>query len=193
MTEDEALQHALATRRSVRATMLREPGPDAATLDAILTVAARVPDHKKLAPWRFIVFEGEGRQRAGCVFADAVLAEAGSSDTPSEIRLQTERERFLRAPVVVAVVASFVDKPGVPEWEQTLSAGASAFAMTLAAKAHGFASCWITEWMTYSSAVGQAFGLGANEKIAGFIYIGTPTETQDDRDRPALAEKVSRF
>ncbi len=190
MAQSDILE-ALVTRRSVRATMFTEPGPKSEELETVLTIAARVPDHKKLAPWRFILFEGEARQRAGEVFANACQAE--EKDPPSDVRLMTERERFLRAPLVIALISSFADKPGVPEWEQTLSAGAVGMNLCHAANAMGYATCWLTEWMAYSPGVSQALGLGARERVAGFIYIGTPTERQTDRDRPKLSEIIERF
>lgn len=166
-------------------------GPSPDELNQILTMAARVPDHKKLNPWRFIVFSGEARAKAGALFARACAAEERLE--PSEIRLQTERERFLRAPVVIAVINGLVDKPGVPALEQTLSTGAAAFNLCLAANALGYGTCWITEWIAYSPMVKDGLGLADNERIAGFVYIGEVTERQDDRPRPALTDIVSHW
>ena len=126
----------LSSRRSVKPDLLQEPGPSQAELETILTIAARVPDHKKLAPWRFIVFEGEARARAGDIFAQACLAE--DAEPPSSKRLELERGRLLRAPMVIAVVSKVVERPGAPEWEQVLSAGASAFNLCVSANALGF-------------------------------------------------------
>lgn len=181
----------LKTRRSAKPALLAEPGPSAADLETILTVAARVPDHKKLVPWRFVVFEGEARRAFGEVLAAACVAEEATP--PSSVRLETERGRFLRAPVVVAVVSRTVDNPGAPEWEQVLSAGAACFNLCLAANALGFGTSWITEWYAYSPSVARALSLAANERIAGFVYVGTETERQADRDRPALTAIVSRW
>lgn len=181
----------LATRRSVKPQMLAAPGPRAEELQQILTVAARVPDHKKLAPWRFIVFEGDARRAIGEVFAEACRAE--DTMTPSEVRLDTERQRFLRAPLVVAVVSRIKPMPGAPEWEQILSAGAASFNLCLAANALGYGTCWITEWVAYSPRVRAALGLGENERVAAFVYIGTPSERQEDRERPSLGDIVTRY
>ncbi len=181
----------LAKRRSVKPDLLDTPAPTPAELDIILTLAARVPDHKKLAPWRFIVFEGEARARAGEIFAKACLAE--DREPPSDKRLELERGRLMRAPLVVAVISRVVVKPGAPEWEQVLSAGASAFNMCVAANAMGYGSCWITEWVSYSPTVQAGLGLGAGERIAGFVYIGTANQAPEDRARPVLADIVSRF
>lgn len=175
----------LQTRRSVKAAMLTEPGPDAAQLDTILTCAARVPDHKKLAPWRFIVFQGEARAAFGEVLARTLQAE--DKDPPSSVRLDTERGRLLRAPTVVCVVSRIVPPPSVPELEQILSAGAATFNLCLAPNAMGFGTCWITEWYSFSPGIRTALGLAENERVAGFVYIGTTKERQDDRDRPDIA------
>ncbi len=181
----------LAKRRSVKPDLLQLPAPTARELEAILKIAARVPDHKKLTPWRFIVFEGDARSRAGELFADACLAE--DLETPSPKRLDIERGRLLRAPMVVAVVSRVVDRAGAPEWEQVLSAGASAFNLCVAANALGYGTCWITEWVAYSAHVKAGLGLAANERIAGFVYIGTPKHPPEERERPHLADLVTRF
>jgi nitroreductase len=181
----------LLTRRSAKPALLGEPGPSPEELNKILTAAARVPDHKKLAPWRFIVFEGEARAKFGEILAEACAAE--EKPEPSPARLETERARLTRAPVVVAVISRAADRPGVPEWEQILSTGASCFNLCLAANALGYGTSWITEWYSYSPRVREALGLADNERIAGFIYIGTQREKQPDRERPALSEIISRW
>lgn len=167
------------------------PGPSEAELAQILTAAARVPDHKKLVPWRFIVFDGSARARFGDVLAQACAAE--EKEPPSPIRIETERNRFLDAPLVVGVVSRVNPHPGAPEWEQILSAGAACFSLSLAANALGYASNWLTGWYAYSPFVTAHLGLSANERIAGFIYIGTATARPEDRERPALATIVTRY
>ena len=181
----------LRTRRSVKPDKLVAPAPTPEQLADILTIAARVPDHKKLAPWRFIVFEGAARARLGQIFADACQAE--DREPPSPVRLETERLRPQRSPIVIAVISHVVPSPGAPEWEQVLSAGAASFNMCLAANAMGFGTCWITEWVSYSPRVQAALHVGEGERIAGFVYIGTPAEKPADRDRPDLAKIVSRW
>ncbi len=181
----------LLKRRSSKAAMLAEPGPTPQQLETILTAASRVPDHKKLEPWRFIVFEGDARGTFGRVLLNACVAE--EKETPSAARLETERTRLLRAPTVVAVISRVTPNPGAPEWEQILSSGAACFNLCLAANALGFGTCWITEWYSYSPAVRAALGLAANERVAGFVYIGTAKEGQPDRDRPQLARIVTRW
>lgn len=186
-----AMLEALETRRSVKPDRLAEPAPSADELTRILTIAARVPDHKKLVPWRFMVFEGEARAKAGEIFAAACAAE--EKEPPSPVRLETERTRFLRAPLVVAVVSRIVNRPGAPEWEQILSAGAAAFNLCLAANALGYGTNWLTEWIAYSPLVRERLGLAENERIAAFVYIGTPKEKPDERERPRLADIVTRW
>jgi len=187
MPNDAVLQH-LRQRRSVSANALAEPGPDARMLEAMLGIAARVPDHKKLAPWRFIVLKGEAR----AAFGDR-LAEIWAAIEPdaSAIKLETERTRFARAPLVVAVVSSPRPHPACPEWEQQLSAGAVCFNLLHAAAGMGFGAQWITEWYGYDERVKAAFGLAAQERFAGFVYIGTARERPGDRDRPDLAAITS--
>jgi nitroreductase len=179
----------LLHRRSVKA--LSEPGPTPEQLEAILTSAARVPDHKALSPWRFIVFEGAARERFGAALADVLARE--EKDPPSPVRLDTERQRLMGAPLTIAVVSSVKETPGAPEWEQVLSAGAACQNVVIAANALGFGCNWVTRWFAYSPGVKAHLGLADYERIAGFIHIGTAAERQTDRKRPLLAEVVSRY
>ena len=181
----------LAARRSVKPDRLAGPGPTAEELSQILTTGARVPDHKKLNPWRFIVFEREARAAMGEVFANACQVE--EREPPSPVRLDLERGRFLRAPLVIGVVSSPKVRPGAPEWEQVLSAGAVCFNTCLAANALGFGTSWITEWIAYSPTVREALRLGDNERIAGFIYVGRAMEKPGERERPAIEKLVTRW
>lgn len=181
----------LKKRRSVKPDMLSEPGPTAAELDELLSIASRVPDHKKLEPWRFIVFEGDARRRFGEVMAEACRAEA--QPAPSEVRLEAERNRFLRAPVVIAIVSRASAKAPAPEWEQVLSAGAAGMNLSIAAHAMGYGVCWLTEWVAYSPRIKTALGLAEHERVAGFVYIGTATQRPDERPRPSLSSIVTRW
>ena len=181
----------LLKRRSAKPAMLADPGPTSEQLTTILTAATRVPDHKKLEPWRFIVFEGEARAAFGRVLLKACLAE--EKETPTAGRLEMERMRLLRSPTVIAVISRATPNPAAPEWEQVLSCGAACFNLCLAATALGFGTCWITEWYAYSPGVRAALKLAANERIAGFVYIGTAKERQPERERPLLAKVVSRW
>ena len=181
----------LSARRSVKPDRLVAPGPSAEELETILTIASRVPDHKKLAPWRFIVLEGEARARLGEVVAQACVA--AEKEPPSHVRLETERTRLMRAPLVIAVISRVTAHRSAPEWEQILSAGAACLSLCLAANALGYGTSWITEWIAYNQAVGAALNLGDGERIAGFIYVGTPMERSEDRERPALSDIVTRW
>lgn len=180
----------LATRRSTKPDKLAEPGPTADELAQIFAAGTRVPDHKKLAPWRFIVFEGDARARMGEVFAEACIRE--EQMPPSPMRLETERGRLLRAPLVIAAISS-LKRGTAPEWEQELSAGAVCYNICLAANALGFGTCWITEWVAYSPLVKAALKLGDKERIAGFLYIGRPTEKPEERERPKLGDIVTHW
>jgi nitroreductase len=181
----------LSSRRSVKPDRLLAPGPQPQELETMLRIASRVPDHEKLAPWRFIVLEGDARAKLGDVIAGACIAE--EPERPSEVRLAMERGRLTRAPLVVAVISRVTPHRSAPEWEQILSAGAACLNLCLAANALGYGTSWLTEWIAYSPRVREALQLADNERIAGFVYIGTPAEASRERDRPALADVVSRW
>ena len=185
----DALQ-LLKTRRSVKPMELGGPGPSPAELDTLLTIAARVPDHGKLAPWRFIVFEGDERLAAGEKIA--AIFRGRHADATAE-QIDFERKRLARAPLVVAVVSRAGPHVKIPEWEQQLSAGAAAMSLVIAAHAMGYAASWITEWYAYDRAVLDALGLAANERMAGFVHIGRPAKPPEERERPKLADIVSRY
>ena len=180
----------LKTRRSVKPIELTGPGPAPAELDTLLTVASRVPDHGKLTPWRFIVFEGDARAKAGEAIA-TVFKAANPQATDEQVAF--ERNRLARAPLVVAVVSRAAPHVKIPEWEQVLSSGAAAMNLVTAAHALGFAANWITEWYAYDRRVLDALGLAPNEKIAGFVHIGRAVRPPEDRPRPPLSEIVTRF
>ena len=180
----------LKARRSAPAATLSEPGPSAQDIEILLQIAARVPDHGKLAPWRFIIFEGEGRGRAGEIVA-AVYAKAHPGADAG--RLETEKKRFSLAPLVIGVVSRAAPHEKIPEWEQVLSAGAVCMNLIVAANAQGFASVWLSEWCAYDREVLARLGVGENERIAGFIHIGRNAGPREDRPRPALADIVTRF
>jgi nitroreductase len=185
-----AILELLTARRSAKLADFSGPGPGADEIEALLTIAARVPDHGKLAPWRFIVFEGEGRARAGEIIADVYAAQHADADG---IRLDAERQRLCYAPLVIAVVSRAAPHAKIPEWEQILSAGAVCMNLVIAANALGFVSAWLTQWYAYDADVLARFGLGAQERIAGFVHIGRCAAPREDRERPALAEIVTRF
>jgi nitroreductase len=180
----------LTTRRSFKPVELAGPAPSAAELDTLLTIASRVPDHGKLTPWRFIVFEGDARAAAGDAIA-AAFATKYPDAKPEHV--EAERQRLTRAPLVIAVVSRAAPHVKIPEWEQVLSAGAAAMNLVLAAHALGYGASWITEWYAYDRSVLDALGLAPHERIAGFIHIGTPPGAPEDRPRPPLDEIATRF
>ena len=159
----------LKTRRSVKPIELNGPPPSGAELETLLTVASRVPDHGKLTPWRFIVFDGESRMKAGSAI-EGVFKADNPAATADQIAF--ERNRLARAPLVVAVVSRAAPHVKIPEWEQVLSAGAAA--MNLVTAAH-------------------ALGLSPHEKIAGFVHIGRPAKPPEDRPRPPLSDIVTYY
>lgn len=180
----------LLHRRSGSAKTMTGPGPSADELRTILATGARVPDHGKLAPWRFILFEGDGRARMGELLVKALLANEPDA---GDVRQEIERTRFLRAPVVVGVVSRAKEGTPIPVWEQQLSAGACCYNMLLAATAMGYVANWITEWCAYDARVKEGLGLAPDEKIAGFIYIGKAAAPLEERVRPDLDSLISRF
>ena len=180
----------LKTRRSVKPREMTGPGPSPAELETILTIGARVPDHGKLAPWRFIIFEGDARQRAGEVIAK-VFARKNPQATQAEI--EVEQRRLTDAPLVIGVVSFSRPHPKVPAFEQELSAGASAMNIVTAATALGYGACWLTGWFAFDRDVLDGLGLKADEKLAGFIHVGRATKPAEDRPRPVLSEIVTRF
>ena len=180
----------LKIRRSVKPREMSGPGPTPSELDTILTIGARVPDHGKLTPWRFIVFEGDARARAGDVIA-RVFAKKNPAAPTADIEL--EKRRLMDAPLVIAVVSFTRPHPKVPAWEQELSAGASAMNIVTAATALGYGANWLTGWFAFDRDVLDGLGVKADEKLAGFIHIGTPSKPAEDRPRPILSDIVTRF
>lgn len=180
----------LKARRSVKPREMTAPGPSPAELETILTIGARVPDHGKLAPWRFIIFEGDARIRAGEIIAK-VFAEKNPQASAADI--EVEKKRLTDAPLVIGVVSFTRPHPKVPPWEQELSAGASAMNIVTAATALGYGACWLTGWFAFDREVLDGFGLRPDEKFAGFIHIGTRSRPSEDRPRPSLSDIVTRF
>lgn len=180
----------LKTRRSAPPMTLTGPGPTAEELETLLTIASRVPDHGKLGRFRFILFEGAAREKAGDIVAEVFACAHPEADAR---QVEAERKRLAYAPLVVGVVSSAGPHEKIPEWEQILSAGAVCMSLVVAANALGFATIWLTEWYAYDRKVLNKFGLAPHERMAGFVHIGRNDVPREDRLRPVLAEIVTRF
>ena len=174
----------LATRRSVPAVSLTAPGPDDAALRQILTLASRVSDHGKLVPWRFIVYRDPHKTLIGEKLVEVLLADKPGADAGS---IEKERGRFRSAPLVIGVISTAQSgHPKIPEWEMILAAGAVAQNLLLAANALGFGAQWLTGPAAYDPRLVAYLGVKPGERVAGFIHVGTPTETLPDRPRPVI-------
>ncbi|MBD9559424.1 nitroreductase [Ensifer sp. ENS03] len=178
----------LTSRRSIPAFQMGGPGPGKAEVEEMLKLASRVPDHGKLAPWRFIVYRGEERVRISAKLK--VMALELKPDLSEEM-IKVEETRLSRAPVVVAVVSTAAPHFKIPEWEQVMSAGAVCLNLLMAANALGYASNWLTEWYAFDERAYPLLGVKPGEKIAGFIHIGTAMVPPTERPRPELAEIVT--
>ena len=177
----------LATRRSGKPREMIAPGPDAAQLDTILTIAARTPDHKKLVPWRFVVIDN--RDKFAALLAEAFRAERATAEGVDLGKLAAFAHD---APTLVAVMSKPDTLSRVPLWEQDLSGGAACMNLLHAAHALGFVASWITGWAAFSPAV--AAGIGeSGERIAGFLFIGSAGAPLEDRPRPPLEGIVRRW
>jgi nitroreductase len=177
----------LATRRSGKARDMNAPGPDAGQLQAILAAAARVPDHGKLNPWRFVVIEDRA------ALADGLMA-AYLAAKPDAGRLEREAvtQFATQAPCLVVVIAS--PKPShIPVWEQELSVGAACQNLLLAAHALGFVGNWLTGWAAYDPAVVALLGGAAPERIAGFFFFGDQAKPLEERPRPELSAVINHW
>ncbi len=179
----------LATRRSGKPRDMVAPGPDAAQLEQILSAAIRVPDHGKLAPWRFVVVRADQRDALSRLIVDAYLTEK-----PDAGRLEIEAmEQFARqAPTLVVALSAPASSSKIPLWEQELSAGAAIMNLILATHTSGFVAGWLTGWPAYNDSIRDAFGY-AGERIAGFVFIGTPSRPLEERPRPDFAAVVTEW
>jgi nitroreductase len=178
----------LETRRSAPLRGLAEPGPDREELTRMLTLAARVPDHGRLTPWRFIVVQGEARRALG-ERLDALYA-VQNPDLPASKR-DMWTLYMLRAPLTVILVSRPDRSAKVPEWNQALSAGAAGMAFTAAAAALGFSTQWLLKWPGRDAEAAALLGVTRDERVAGFIHVGRPVRLSEDRPRPALEDVVS--
>ncbi len=180
----------LSQRKSVPISAIGEPGPSEADIETILSIASRVPDHGRLEPWRFILYRGEIRHEIGEKLAALADRKEGPLDPQ---RLDQERRRFARAPLVIGVVFVPKEHERIPEWEMFLSAGAAAMNLTLAANALGYATNWITNWYSDDAEGRKTLGLAPNERVAGFVHIGTFDGTVPERPRPDAKALTSEY
>lgn len=171
----------LMRRHSTPSRLLGEPGPDRAQLQRLLQAAVHVPDHGRLAPWRFIAVRGEQRARLGALLALRTIERDPAA--PAAV-VEKDRQRFSHAPLVVVVVARTTVPHKIPEQEQLLSGGAACFSLLLAAEAMGFGAQWLTGWAAYDPGVAASLGLSAGERVLGFVHIGSVAEPVPDRERP---------
>jgi nitroreductase len=178
----------LLSRRSGKGRLLTGPGPSKDQLADILKAGARVPDHGKLCPWRFILFEGDARERFADILVNALMQQGATTSQADEWR-----GRVTAAPVIIGVVSRARESINIPVWEQELSAGAVCQNLLIAAHSLGFVASWLTEWYAYHPVVKQKIGLKAGERMAGFVYIGTPKEPVEERPRPDMSVIVARF
>lgn len=190
MLNDLSSPAALAqTRRSGKPRDMVAPGPDAATLDRILTAAMRVPDHGKIAPWRFVVIGPESRDAFADLLERAYRAEQRE---PGRLEMEANRQFAEQAPTLVAILSTANPASHIPLWEQELSAGAACTAMLYAAHAEGFVGSWLTTWAAFSPMVADGLGF-PDSKIAGFLFIGTPGKPVEERPRPDFQAIVSHW
>ena len=180
----------LKSRKSASAKAMAAPGPSKSQIDDIIEIAVRVPDHGKLAPWRFILIEGEGRARIGQGFAD-VWAKNNPSHRADILDFQ--RGLFMRAPVILVVVSTAAVHGKIPVWEQQLSSAAVCYNAVLAATALGFDAQWQSDWVAYDDGAKAVMGVHAHEKVSGIIYVGTSSVPLEDRPRPDISTLLTRI
>lgn len=172
----------LETRRSAKPRELAAPGPTSEEMERILTIAARVPEHGQLFPWRFVTVSSEQRESFGALLRQALLED----DPGATIARHEKEEAFANYPgQLVVLISAPVQGHKIPVWEQELSCGAAGMNLLLAAHALGYVGGWVTGWRAYSETVRSAF-CGPGERIAGFIFIGHPSRELEERQRPAL-------
>lgn len=175
---------ALLDRASVPVKTLREPVPDDAQLELAVSAALRAPDHGGLRPWRFLVFQGEARAALGEALASALRAR--EPDAPAE-RIDNERAKPFRAPLVVAVAAALRHGHKIPVWEQEAAAAAGAMNLILALEAMGWGAVWLSSAACREPSVAPALGLPEGSVLLGWINLGTPPEGRPAPARPSPA------
>lgn len=180
----------LLARRSAPIDLMHAPGPDDSQIETMIRIASRVPDHGRLAPWRFILYRGAVRGEIGLKLADLAVQLEGPLP---EARLEKERTRFSRAPLVIGVVSIARDNPKIPQWEMFLSGGAAAMNLSIAAQAMGFGANWITNWYSDNAEGRAILGLQPDERVIGFVHIGTVDQDFPERPRPDLRALYSDY
>lgn len=180
----------LLARKSAPIAELSEPAPSGDEIATMLRVATRVPDHGRLAPWRFILYRGETRHRIGEMLAQLAVEREGPLP---EARLEKERTRFSRAPLVIGVIHSPKASPAIPQWEMLLSGAAAAMNLVLAANALGYGTNWITNWYSDDAEGRRLLGLAPDERVVGFVHVGTFRGEAPERPRPDPARLVSEY
>ncbi len=190
LNDRSSLLSFLRSRKSASAKAMGPPGPTAAQCDEILHIAVRVPDHGKLNPWRFVVFEGTAREDVGKQFAErwAVLHPEHGNES-----LDFQQGLFARAPLVIVVVSTAAQHVKIPVWEQQMSSAAVCYNVVLAAQALGFDAQWLSDWVAYDAGTKAAMGIAAVENVAGVIYVGTSTVALEDRPRPDVPGLVTKW
>jgi len=179
----------LQSRRSGRPREMITPGPSEQELAQILTIAVRTPDHGKLSPWRLVTVERQQRQALADLLTRA-LPEHDPEASPAHYAKALEFAH--QAPTLVVLVSAAIEGHKIPVWEQQLSCGAVAMNLLLGAHALGYVGGWITGWAAYSEMVRAAF-CADGERIAGFIFLGTPGNALEDRPRPSLNDVVRKW
>jgi len=178
------------TRNSAPIPDLKTPAPTDSEIETILTAACRVPDHGRLAPWRFILYRGDAREKVG----EKLAALAESREGPlTEGRRNQELTRFSRAPLVIGVISSPKENPKIPQWEMFLSGGAAAMNLVLAANALGYGTNWITNWYSDVEEGRAVLGLAPHERVVGFVHIGSYEGTAPERPRPDVRALYSDY
>lgn len=180
----------LRRHHSTPSRLLAEPGPDAAQLRSLLECAVQVPDHGKLVPWRFLAIQGPTRQQLGDLLAERSFARNPEAKSAA---IEKDRQRFSYAPLVITVIARLTPGHKVPEQEQLLSGGAVCLLLLQAADALGFGAQWLTGWAAYDPVIMDRLGLGQNERILGFIHIGTAREAGTERERPDARQLLTEL
>lgn len=180
----------LLARKSAPIPDLTEPAPSEDEIATMIRIASRVPDHGRLAPWRFVLYRGDARHRIGEMLAKLAVEREGPLPEP---RIEKEKTRFSRAPLVIGVIHCPRENPTIPQWEMLLSGGAAAMKLVLAANALGYGTNWITNWYSDDAEGRRILGLAPEERVVGFVHIGSYAGDAPERPRPDPAGLVSEY